>query len=106
MGGVSWRGGRAVFFSGQGAAGASEVDRAVAEGHVTVVQPSRRATGEHAEYFAAPGKILVTGGPPTLYDAEKGFTTGQQLTFFLRDDRIFLDGGKESPTLFKHRIPQ
>lgn len=95
-----------VYFSSKSAAGASEVERAVAEGHVTVVQPARRATGERAEYFAAPGKILVTGGPPTLYDAEKGFTTGRQLTFFLRDDTIFLDGGEESPTLSRHRIPQ
>jgi lipopolysaccharide export system protein LptA len=95
-----------VYFSSKSAPGSSEVERAVADGHVTVVQPARRATGEHAEYFAAPGKILVTGGPPTLYDAEKGFTTGRQLTFFLRDDTIFLDGGEESPTLSRHRIPQ
>lgn len=95
-----------VYFSPSSAAGASEVERAVAEGHVTVVQPARRATGEHAEYFAEPGKIRVTGGPPTLYDAEKGFTTGQQLTFFLRDDRIFLDGGQQTPTFFQHRIPK
>jgi lipopolysaccharide export system protein LptA len=95
-----------VFFSAASQPGASQVERAVADGHVTVVQPARRATGEHAEYFAGPGKILVTGGPPTLYDTEKGFTTGRQLTFFLRDDRIFLDGGEESPTLSKHRLPQ
>ncbi len=95
-----------VFFSTAGTAESSVVDRAVAEGSVTVVQPARRATGEHAEYFAATGKILLTGGPPTLYDAEKGFTTGQRLTFFLRDDRIFLDGGEESPTFSRHRIPQ
>ena len=95
-----------VFFSAKGSPGASEVERAVAEGHVTVVQPTRRVTGERAEYFAAPGKILVTGGPPALYDAEKGFTTGQRLTFFIHDDRIFLDGGEESPTLSRHRIPQ
>jgi lipopolysaccharide export system protein LptA len=95
-----------VFFSAKGSPGASEVERAVAEGHVTVVQPTRRVTGERAEYFAAPGKILMTGGPPALYDAEKGFTTGQRLTFFIHDDRIFLDGGEESPTLSRHRIPQ
>jgi lipopolysaccharide export system protein LptA len=95
-----------VFFSPSNVAGESAVERAVAEGHVVVVQPGRRATGERAEYFAGPGKILVTGGPPALYDAEKGFTTGRQLTFFLRDDTIFLDGGEESPTLSKHHISQ
>jgi lipopolysaccharide export system protein LptA len=95
-----------VFFSPANVAGESTVERAVAEGQVVVVQPGRRATGERAEYFAGPGKILVTGGPPALYDTQKGFTTGRQLTFFLRDDTIFLDGGEESPTLSKHRIPQ
>lgn len=95
-----------VYFSAAQTVETSEVERAVADGHVTVVQPARRASGEHAEYFAGPGKILLTGGPPTLYDAEKGFTTGQRLTFFIHDDTIFVDGGDESQTLSKHRIAQ
>lgn len=93
-----------VYFTPSSAPGASEVERAVADGHVTVTQPGRHASGEHAEYLAGPGKIVVEGGPPVLYDAEKGYTTGRRLTFFLRDDTIFLDGGKESPTISKHRI--
>ncbi len=95
-----------VYFSTAGNGEASEVERAVADGHVTVEQPARHASGEHAEYDAAPGKILLTGGPPLLYDAAKGFTTGQRLTFFIHDDRVFVDGGEESPTLSKRRIPQ
>ncbi len=95
-----------VFFTSTSGPGASTVDRAVADGHVTVTQPGRRATGEHAEYFAAPGKIVLTGGPPVLYDADRGTTTGQRLTFFLRDDTLVLDGGKKSPTFSQHRIPQ
>ena len=95
-----------VFFTKEGTAESSEVDRAVAEGQISVVQPSRRASGEHAEYEAGRGKIVVTGGPPTLYDAEKGFTTGQRLTFFIHDDRLFVDGGDESPTLSKRRVAQ
>lgn len=83
-----------------------KVERAVADGHVTVVQPMRRAHGEHAEYFAGPGKIVMTGGPPTLYDAEEGFTTGQRLTFMIRDDSLFVDGGEKSPTLSKRRAVQ
>ena len=95
-----------VFFSQAGTVEESEVDRAVAEGHVRVIQPGRRASGDHAEYFAGPGKIVLTGGPPSLYDADKGFTTGQRLTFFIHDDRLFVDGGDESPTLSKHRVAQ
>jgi lipopolysaccharide export system protein LptA len=95
-----------VYFSTQGSPENSEIERAVADGHVQVVQPARRAHGEHAEYFAAPGKIVLTGGPPTLDDAEKGFTTGQRLTFFIQDDRLFVDGGDHFRTLSRHRVAQ
>lgn len=95
-----------VYFSASSVAGASEVERAVGDGRVTVTQPGRRASGQHAEYFAAADRMELTGGPPTLYDVDKGFTTGQRLTFFLRDDRIFLDGGEKFPTFSRHQIPQ
>ncbi len=93
-----------VYFTNAASAESSEIDRAVADGNVSVVQPTRRATGEHSEYFAGPGKILMTGGPPAVYDAVNGFTTGRSLTLFLHDDTIFVDGGDKSPTLSKHRI--
>lgn len=95
-----------VYFSKGANVEASEIERAVAEGHVAVTQQGRRAAGEHADYDAASGKIVLTGGPPTLYDAENGFTTGQRLTFYIRDDRLLVDGGNNSPTLSKHRVAQ
>jgi lipopolysaccharide export system protein LptA len=95
-----------VYFSQLGTNQESEVERAMAEGHVVVVQPGRRATGEHGEYFAGPGKIVLTGGPPTIYDVEKGFTTGQRLTLFVHDDRLLVDGGGGSPSLSQHRVAQ
>jgi lipopolysaccharide export system protein LptA len=93
-----------VSFSPLGAHQESEVERATAEGHVVVVQPGRRAAGEHGEYFAGPGKIVLTGGPPSIYDVEKGFTTGQRLTVFVHDDRLVVDGGDGSPSLSQHRV--
>ena len=95
-----------VYFSQLGTNQESEVERAMAEGHVVVVQPGRRATGEHGEYSAGPGKIVLTGGPPSIYDVEKGFTTGQRLTLFVHDDRLLVDGGKGSPSLSQHRVAQ
>ena len=95
-----------VYFSRLGTNQESEVERAMAEGHVVVVQPGRRATGEHGEYFAGPGKIVLTGGPPTISDVEKGFTTGQRLTLFVHDDRLLVDGGDGSPSLSQHRVAQ
>jgi len=82
----------------------SEVDHADADGHVKVTQPGRVGTGDHADYFAGPGKIVLTGGPPLLVDEEKGSTTGQRLTFFIHDDRLFVDGGDQTPSLSKHRV--
>ncbi len=95
-----------AYFSGAPGAEATELERAIAEGHVRVTQPARRAAGNHGEYYAQDGRILLSGGPPTLYDTDKGFATGQRLTFHIRDDRLQVDGGDESPTLSKHRIAQ
>jgi lipopolysaccharide export system protein LptA len=93
-----------VYFSQIGTSQESEVDRAMADGHVVVVQPQRRATAEHGDYFAGPGKIVLTGGPPSLEDVQKGFTTGQRLTLFVHDDRLLVDGGRRSPTLSQHHV--
>jgi lipopolysaccharide export system protein LptA len=81
-----------------------KLERAAADGHVTIVEPGRRATGDRAEYFAVSGKIVMTGGPPTLYDSEKGFATGRSLTFSLLDDSLLIDGGPGSSAISKHRL--
>ena len=93
-----------VYFTQGDTVEGSEVDHAEADGHVRVTQPGRVGSGDHAEYFAGPGKIVLTGGPPSLVDEEKGSTTGQRLTFFIHDDRLFVDGGDQSPSLSKHRV--
>jgi LPS export ABC transporter protein LptC/lipopolysaccharide transport protein LptA len=93
-----------AYFSRTATAESSEIDHAVAAGNVSVVQPTRRTTGEHAEYFAAAEKIIMTGGPPSVYDAVNGLTTGRSLTLFIHDDTILVDGGEKSPTISKHRI--
>ncbi len=95
-----------AYFSNPPGGGSAELERAIAEGSVKVTQPGRRATGNHAEYFAVDGKVNLSGGPPTLYDTEKGFTSGQSLTFYTRDDRLVVSGGDKSPTVTRHRIEQ
>jgi len=93
-----------VYFTQGETVGGSEVDHAESDGHVKVTQPGRVGSGEHAEYYAGPGKVVLTGGPPILVDEKKGSTTGQRLTFFIHDDRLFVDGGDQSPSLSKHRV--
>ena len=82
----------------------SQVDHAEADGHVKVTQPGRRGLSDHAEYYAGPAEIVMTGGPPSLFDMEKGYTTGQRLTFYTQNDRLLVDGGDKSPSLTEHRV--
>ena len=84
--------------------GAQQISRAVGEGGVTVEEQSRKATAERAEYTAAEGKFVMSGGNPTLFDGSQGTTTGRQLTFFLADDTIIVDSENGSRTLTKHRV--
>ena len=95
-----------AYFSKSTPGQPSELERAVATGSVNIVEPGRRGAGDRAEYFAAEGKIELSGGPPTLYDTEKGFTTGRILTFFTGSDTLQVDGGKGSRALSKHRVSQ
>src|SRR5262249_19016984 len=67
------------------AAPGSEVERIEADGRVRLSQPGRHGSGDRAEYFAGPGKVVLTGGPPILVDEQKGSTTGRRLTFYTRD---------------------
>jgi lipopolysaccharide export system protein LptA len=87
-----------------GATGAQQISRAVGTGGVVVDEQTRKATAERAEYTAADGKFVMSGGNPTLFDGTQGTTTGRQLTFFLADDTIIVDSEKGSRTLTKHQV--
>jgi lipopolysaccharide export system protein LptA len=98
-----------VYFSSapagpEGPAAAAQIERASATGHVTVNQPARHASGEELVYSAVSGKVVMTGGPPAIYDEQNGFTTGRSLTFSIRDDSLLVDGGDRSPTLSKRHL--
>jgi lipopolysaccharide export system protein LptA len=87
-----------------GATGAQQISRAVGTGGVVVDEQTRKATAERAEYTAADGKFVMSGGNPTLFDGSQGTTKGRQLTFFLADDTIIVDSEKGSRTLTKHQV--
>jgi lipopolysaccharide export system protein LptA len=79
----------------------SSLDHAVADGAVEIVstQPGRSRTGtsDHAEYFTADGRVVLTQGKPQLVDSLKGTTKGQQLTWFSQDDRLLVNGVEKQP---------
>jgi lipopolysaccharide export system protein LptA len=81
-----------------------QIERIVAEGGIVITQPSRRATGNRLVYIAADERFVLTGGPPSIFDAERGKVTGNSLTFFRRDDRVLVEGTPTSPTVTKTRV--
>jgi lipopolysaccharide export system protein LptA len=93
----------AVLFSEDPRSKELQIDRVIADDHVVLTAPGRRATSEHGTYFAESGKVILQGGPPVLYDEQRGSTTGGSLTFFIHDDSLFVDGGAQSPATSKSR---
>ena len=85
--------------------GVQQLSKTISTGGVTVWQQGRKGTSERAEYTAADGRFVLSGGNPTLFDADQGTTTGRELTFFLSDDTILVDSGSGTRTLSRHRIP-
>jgi lipopolysaccharide export system protein LptA len=83
---------------------AGKIERIVAAGQVVITQPSRRATGDQLVYTAAEDKFVLTGGPPSIFDAERGKITGVSLTFFRRDDRVLVEGNNSFPTVTQTRV--
>jgi lipopolysaccharide export system protein LptA len=87
-----------------GSEGTAQIARAVGTGGVIVDQGGRKGTAERGVYTAADSKFVLTGGTPTVYDAEEGATSGRELTFNIADDTIIVDSGKGMRTLTKHRV--
>ena len=82
----------------------AQLDRMVAQGHVVIQQPSRRAEGQTLVYTASEDKFVLTGGPPSIFDAEQGKITGVSLTFFRRDDRVLIEGEAGTPVVTETRV--
>ena len=80
------------------------LDRMVAQGHVVIQQPGRRAEGQRLVYTASDDKFVLTGGPPSIFDAERGKITGVSLTFFRADDRVLVEGEASTPVVTQTRV--
>ena len=84
--------------------GQGQLDHIVAQGNVVVQEPARRAQGDKLTYTAADDKFVLTGGSPSIFDAEHGKTTGDSLTFYKRDDRVLVEGRDTSPAITQTRV--
>jgi len=86
--------------------GPSQLSRALALGGAIVRQGDRLGMAEQAEYTAADGKFVLSGGKPTITDASSDTTTGRSLTFYIASDTILVDSQEGSRTLTKHRVDE
>ncbi len=84
--------------------GPGQLDHIVAQGNVRVIQPIRRAEGQTLVYTASDDKFVLTGGPPSIFDAERGKITGVSLTFFRADDRVLVEGEASTPVVTQTRV--
>ncbi len=77
-------------------------------GDVAITESSprgnRRAGAQVAEYETAEDKMVLSGGEPFVFDEQSGYTRGRQLTYYLRDDRIFVHGDSASRTVTEQRV--
>jgi lipopolysaccharide export system protein LptA len=81
-----------------------QVEKIVAENNVVILEPTRRGTGDRLMYTAADDKFVLTGGPPSIFDAERGKITGDSLTFFRHDDRVLVEGRDTSPAVTRTQV--
>jgi lipopolysaccharide export system protein LptA len=88
----------------QSLSGAGKLDKIVAAQQVVINQTGRSATGDLLTYTASDDKFVLTGGPPCIFDAERGKITGVSLTFFRHDDRVLVEGNNLSPTVTQTRV--
>lgn len=85
----------------------SSLDRAVADGAVTILQAApdrtRKGASEHAEYYTADERIVLEGGDPVLDDSVRGVTRGRRLTYYANQERLIVDGGPTQPAVSRIR---
>jgi len=82
----------------------AKLDKIIGSGSVVVTEPNRRATGDQLTYTASDDKFVLTGGPPSIFDAEHGKITGVSLTLFRGDDRVVVEGDRSSPAITRTRV--
>ncbi|SRR5579871_1584262 len=95
---------RSQAVGNQSLATPGRLDHMVAAGGVVVVQPNRKAEGDRLVYTTADDKFVLTGGPPSIFDAEHGKITGVSLTFFRADDRVLVEGEASTPVVTQTRV--
>lgn len=88
----------------KGLATPGQVERLIAEKQVVIVQPTRHGNGDKLVYTSADDKFVLSGNSPSIFDAERGKTTGDSLTFYRLDDRVLVEGRQTSPAVTRTQV--
>jgi lipopolysaccharide export system protein LptA len=95
---------RGVFAA---AGSGTNLESAYADGNVRITQQSadrtRQGTGEHAVYTVGDQVVVLSGGAPQFTDSLRGSTSGAQLTWDQRNDRLLVDGREGQPGVSRMR---
>jgi lipopolysaccharide export system protein LptA len=84
--------------------GPAKLEKIIAFGKVVMTEPNRHGTGDKLVYTASDDKFVLTGGPPSIFDAEHGKITGVSLTLYRRSDRFVVEGDSSSPAVTQTRV--
>ncbi len=82
----------------------ASLEKIIASGNVVINEPNRRGSGEMLTFTTADDKFVLTGGPPSIFDAEHGKITGVSLTLYRRDDRVVVEGDSTSPAVTQTQV--
>lgn len=83
-----------------GSAG-SRLEKAVARGSVEIIEtaprglPPRQGFGERAQFHPGEDKVILEGEPARVISARQDTTRGSELTYYLGDDRLLVQGSPQ-----------
>ncbi len=90
--------------SGGNSQAGRRIKQAIANGNVVITEPTRKATGDRAEYFPAEQKMVLFGKVASVTDEQRGTTQGARLTYFTGDGTILVQSEPGSPAETRRQV--
>jgi lipopolysaccharide export system protein LptA len=75
-----------------------QIREIIAWGGVRIAQEGRTADGDRAVHYPLESKVVLTGDPAQVIEAERGKVTGRRLTFYVGDEKILVESHSASVT--------
>ncbi|MEE8350364.1 MAG: LptA/OstA family protein [Acidobacteriota bacterium] len=75
-----------------------QIQEIVASGGVRIIQQGRTAEGDRAVHHPLEDRVVLTGNPAQVVEAESGRVAGRRLTFYLGAGKILVEGQSASVT--------